>query len=203
MIFALLLLVAEGAAASVPSWLPSPAMIAKTCEVYAPGPPRQWCVRQASEKAEQARLSWAATEAEKRRQVDAARAAFEARQAAARQAQSTITPPIAEEAKAAARAAADADAAAVAATPLPTPVEMQFAWSAKICDRQAERAESIAAIKKEHRYSKIGGVVHLDRLGELQDEVASADEDIAEFRSQLRELGKPALSCKYVAAHRE
>lgn len=45
--------------------------------------------------------------------------------------------------------------------------------------------------------------MHLGRLGELQDDVASADEDIAEYRSELRELSKPALSCKYVAANRE
>jgi hypothetical protein len=84
-----------------------------------------------------------------------------------------------------------------------TPAELQFGWSARICDRQGERAESIAAIRKEHRYSKIGGVVHLGRLGELQDEVASADEDIAEYRSELRKLRRPALSCRYVTAHRE
>jgi hypothetical protein len=157
---------------------PLPPQIVTACQAYATGPARDWCLRTAAKSL-----------AEDREMDAVAQVRTEA-----------------EEAERARRAATDADTerrVAAVEESQRTPEAMQFSWSAWICDRQGERTEAIAAIKKEHRYSKIGGVVHLGRLGELQDDVASADEDIAEYRSELRAIRKPALPCKYVAAHRE
>jgi hypothetical protein len=208
MMFMLLLVAAEGAAPAassppVPSWLVSPAQIAKSCEVYPAGSPREWCIRQATEKTEQARQQWEAMETEKKRQLEAARAAGEARGAAARAAQVGAEP---RPPSASVNADSDLFRDIVNGAQQPTsPEEMQFVWSAKICDRAAERAQALADIAKERRYSKIGGVVHLKRLGDLQDEVASADDDIKDYRAELKAIGKRAVSCKdpRVAEHRE
>jgi hypothetical protein len=94
---------------------------------------------------------------------------------------------------------------AIAEAPPDDPKELQLVWSARICDRLVERAQAVAAIAKEHRYSKIGGALHLNRLGELQDDVASADDDIAEIRSELKAISKRPLPCNNpgVVQHRQ
>jgi hypothetical protein len=206
MMLVLLLLAAEGAAAAPVAPLP-PHVVTGCAAMYGTGPNGQWCLRRAAEAAAedrelQAKLQAAAAAGRKQRDEAVARheaemaaeaeqglAKLKAQQAernaeTARQESERLRKEIEEE-----RAAS-------------TPEAMQFSLSAQICDRQADRAEALAAIKKERRYSKIGGVVHLGRLGELQDDVASADEDVAGYRAELKAIGRKALSCKYVAANR-
>jgi len=68
--------------------------------------------------------------------------------------------------------------------------------SALLCDEIQGRAEKLAAIAKDRKYSRIGGVVDLQRRAELQDAVEKADDCIKELRSELKERKKPALGCK-------
>ncbi len=216
-----LLLVAATAEGATPALAPPAPEIAANCgAMYSAGPARNWCVRKAAEaeaisRRHKTEIDAAAAGsqpqadalAQHRAQAEELRVQVKREAVAKELGELGITdladPSEAEIARRAAAAAETKRRIAAAEETQHTPEAMQFSLSAQICDRQAERAEALAAIKKERRYSKIGGVVHLGRLGELQDAVASADDDIAESRGELRELGKPALSCKYVAAHRE
>lgn len=185
---------ATAAAAAVAAVKYGPPPPEVTCRMYPAGPEKNECIRTYTAQAEQFRRGMAKRDAE-RAEVDAEKArqrkVFQDardREVAASMARQRAMAEHNEEVlrQYAAREAAEA------ARP---PEEMQLVWSAKICDRQAERAEAAAQIKKEHRYAKIGGVVHLGRLGELQDELASADDDINEYRGELKDLRKRSLPC--------
>jgi hypothetical protein len=187
---------------SIPAYGPPPPEV--NCRTYPAGPQKDACIRAYTADFEQfkrgkAKLEaeYAAREAEGERQRQALQEARQREVAQSKARDQAIT----EQSERVRRQDAEREAAEAARPP----EEMQFVWSAKICDRMAERAESLAEIKKEHRYSKIGGVVHLGRLGELQDDVASADDDINEFRGELKAIGKRALSCRNpgVVAHRQ
>lgn len=197
-IFGVLLLTVEGAAP-----LP-PQVVAGCAALYGTGPNGEWCLRRAAESAAERR------ETLTNHQAAAAAAAKPLQEAIARQDAESDRAEKAraelEEADLARRAVADEETrrrVAAVEEAQRTPEALQFSLSAQICDRQADKAAAYAAIKKERLYSRIGGVIHLRRLGDLQDDIESADEDIAGYRAEIHELRKRVLSCKHVAAHRE
>lgn len=77
-----------------------------------------------------------------------------------------------------------------------SPAYIQMVNSARLCALLANRQSSLAVIAKERKYAKLGGVVHLDRIGEAQDEIAEADESIAEWRAGMKAAKERPLSCK-------
>ncbi len=82
------------------------------------------------------------------------------------------------------------------------PKARRAVYSAEICWFQSDRQEVIAAIAKERRYSKIGGVVDMKYLYERQEAVRRDDDAIANMRAELKKERVGALPCsdKLVAA---
>jgi alpha-galactosidase/6-phospho-beta-glucosidase family protein len=120
-------------------------------------------------------------EAEERRKEDA-RASEEGRAAKA-QAQAEKTAHLAEFRRIAESIADD-------------PKKSRPLRSALICSYNADRSGVLGAIAKEKKYSQVGGVIHVGRIGDLQDELAEIDDNIRAQRAALKEMGASAMSCK-------
>jgi len=123
----------------------------------------------------------------KRAQLEAVQAAINARNEAERTARAERQAATAEREERIAKSAkalADTQKAA------------QWILSALICGEMAARAETMSSIAKERRYSKIGGVINLSRMSELQDDVASHDDSIRSARAALKGRKLPGLPCK-------
>ncbi len=73
---------------------------------------------------------------------------------------------------------------------------MQIALSAWICHNADERKANVAEIATQRKYARVGGVVNLSSLQDLQDEIRAADENIAKARSALSSFRVKPLSCK-------
>jgi hypothetical protein len=70
-------------------------------------------------------------------------------------------------------------------------------WSSWLCYGKAARDAAMAAIAKEKKYSRIGGVVNLSRLSQLQDDVRAADEKIDQARAGLRQAHAKPFPCSH------
>jgi hypothetical protein len=91
---------------------------------------------------------------------------------------------------------ADAARAAAVARVLETPELMQAINSARLCVLTNERREALGVIAKERKYSKLGGVLHLQRIADAQDEVAAIDDQARQVRAALAETRRKPLSCR-------
>lgn len=76
------------------------------------------------------------------------------------------------------------------------PNASQELLSALLCDEIQGRVEKLAALAKDRKYSRIGGVVNLQRRADLQDAVEKADDCIKELRAELKERKRPPLGCR-------
>ena len=72
-------------------------------------------------------------------------------------------------------------------------------YSALICAYQDARAKALDGIKREKRYSKVGGVVSLTKLHQLQTEVGLLDDELAAMKRNFRKQKASPLACKAVA----
>ncbi len=75
------------------------------------------------------------------------------------------------------------------------PKVVQLVISAEMCREQKARAGALAEINKQKKYSRIGGVVVLKRIADLQDELRDADERIAVQKKRLKEGKFSPLAC--------
>lgn len=91
---------------------------------------------------------------------------------------------------------ADAVRAAAVERVLQTPDLMQAINSARLCALAGERREAIATIGKERKYSKLGGVMHLQRIADAQDEVAEIDDQTHKVKAALAESRRKPLACR-------
>lgn len=73
---------------------------------------------------------------------------------------------------------------------------MQAINSARLCALAGERREAIATIGKERKYSKLGGVMHLQRIADAQDEVAEIDDQTHKVKAALAESRRKPLACR-------
>lgn len=68
------------------------------------------------------------------------------------------------------------------------------AGSAAICAYQDFRREVLAEIREVKRYAKVGGALNLREVYDLQEQLRSYDDSIANVRRELD--GRKPLSCK-------
>lgn len=94
------------------------------------------------------------------------------------------------------RREADAARAEAVARVLETPDLMQAINSARLCVLSNERREALGVIAKERKYSKLGGVLHVQRIADAQDEVAEIDDQARQVGAALAETRRKPLSCK-------
>jgi hypothetical protein len=85
---------------------------------------------------------------------------------------------------------------AAAQAVIDNPKTSQVVLSILLCRRSQDRAETMAALAKDRKYSRIGGAVNLTRRAELQDDLAATDEALKALRLSLRDIKRPPLSCK-------
>lgn len=69
--------------------------------------------------------------------------------------------------------------------------------SARICDATNDRLNALEEIRKEKKYSDLGGVISLKAIHDSQDEVREADEKIAAARRELGEFKSRPLPCNH------
>ncbi len=72
------------------------------------------------------------------------------------------------------------------------PAVGRLIWSTELCIAQKARTTTLAAIAKERKYSRIGGVVSLKDMKDLQDDLRASDDRIAAAKATLR--AEPATS---------
>jgi hypothetical protein len=77
------------------------------------------------------------------------------------------------------------------------PKAVQLAISTNICVHQAERNQASQTIAEERRGARVGGVVDLALLHEMQDGVVYADGKIREQRGLLKAKKLSALPCSH------
>lgn len=75
------------------------------------------------------------------------------------------------------------------------PASQRAALSASLCWYQNDRKESFAAIAKERKYARIGGVVDVKALHDWQDDIRRDDDGIKLITGRLRGLKARALPC--------
>jgi Skp family chaperone for outer membrane proteins len=63
------------------------------------------------------------------------------------------------------------------------------------CAFIVERRDAVKEIATQKKYSRLGGVIDLGSLDQQQQIVRRADEQIAEAKSGLAEIGLPAIAC--------
>lgn len=71
----------------------------------------------------------------------------------------------------------------------------RIVFSSLLCWEGALEASALKLIREEHAASKIAGVVHIQRLGELQDEVVASRKAQATYREALKSRGLTARVC--------
>lgn len=76
------------------------------------------------------------------------------------------------------------------------PDTLRVAMSATICEYQQLRREDLTLIAEERRYAKIGGVIDMQRIHDLQDNIRSYDSVIDMFNRGLKARRLKAMSCK-------
>lgn len=72
----------------------------------------------------------------------------------------------------------------------------RLSLSAELCIVKQERSKAIAELAKERKYSRLGGVIKLRTVSDLQDQVRSADDRETKAKEQLRLEYTTALPCK-------
>lgn len=76
------------------------------------------------------------------------------------------------------------------------PLILQTSLSACLCHDAEVRAATLAEIRKEQKYARIGGgIVDKSKLYELQGKLREVDDSDADTRSALKKIGKKVLGC--------